>query len=181
MMLKLQDTIEVADVTEHVSRLADKIKGRDPTGSRPPQPEAAAASPLASLNGGSGADGGVAEARLAAGGWGRGEGAGGDRAAWSPIPEQPEEGGVEGSGLSAGDMATPLSSVTGPSGSSRASPHHQGGGIPAGGSGLERVASVMSVLSQGGSFGAPELSYGVLAAAADTLDDKLAVLEHKRR
>jgi len=179
-MEKLQDTIEVADVTEHVNRLAEKIKGKD---TRPLSGGSAggAISPLASLFGGGGGD---CEGATSAS-WNehgtKGAESGGRRGNWSPFPEQ-EEGAAADSSAAKVPLVGPASGgeqqwagFAVPPGADSSGTKAATAGVPVG-SALERVASVASVMSLG-----PELSYGALAVAADTLDDKLAVVEHKRR
>jgi hypothetical protein len=179
MMAKLQDTIEVADVTEHVNRLAEKIRSKDPTAAGAP-PRASGTGARPSGNGGVGGGGSGAGVGLEEQGPGQqaffaGEGSrsGGGSDAWggfapaAPGPGPPSPG-AEGSATGFGGAAP------GPAAGAR------GAG---GGGGLEGCVSSSSLALSGraGSLLGPEVSYGALAAAADTLDDKLAVVEHKRR
>jgi hypothetical protein len=162
MVAQLQDTIQLADVTEHVNRIADKLRSRDGGGlaARGSMAGCGAGSlPLTPLGAAAGDEFTGEEA-------GPGGGNGGGGGGWgAPEPPSPA-GGAGGRPAALGPEASSASGL------SSAAPH--------GHSRTGAGASVCGSAFGGGALG-PDVGYGALAAAADTLDDKLAVVVHKRR
>lgn len=186
MMAKLQDTIEVADVTEQVNRLAEKIRSQHVSIVEPASRTGSMAEAISTVaeeqapdsrseeedgKAGQAVAGAAGQffaepsacptAASATGGWAAGaDGNGGGPSSSGGGPPPPA---AESSGASSSWRGF---SMVGHKAKSAAGAHLEGGA---------------SASSLAGSLLGPELSYGALAAAADTLDDKLAVVEHKRR